>query len=70
MNKIINKFLLAGDKLMPRIHLGQPGFTYSTWRPFTKNVKNTLNLKKQDLRYLSKRILQSFISAWYGLRRF
>ena len=62
MNKIINRFLLAGDKLMPRIHLGQPGFTYSTWRPFTKNVKNTLNLKKQDLRYI---YLNEFYKAWF-----
>ena len=29
MNKIINKFLLTGDKFMPEIYLKQPGFTYS-----------------------------------------
>ena len=28
MNDIINKFLLAGDKFMPKMHLGKPGFTY------------------------------------------
>ena len=28
MNKIVNKFLLAGDKFMPKIYLKQPGFTY------------------------------------------
>ena len=27
MNKIVNKFLLAGDKFMPEMHLKQPGFT-------------------------------------------
>ena len=27
MNKIINKFLLTGDKFMPELHLKQPGFT-------------------------------------------
>ena len=44
MNKIVNKFLLAGDKLMPEMHLRQPargalhaGFTYIACRPFTKN---------------------------------
>ena len=37
MNDIINKFLLAGDKLMPEMHLRQPGFTYSDCGPFTKN---------------------------------
>ena len=29
MNKIVNKPLLAGDKFMPKMHLRQPGFTYS-----------------------------------------
>ena len=26
MNKIVNKFLLVGDKFMPEMHLKQPGF--------------------------------------------
>ena len=30
MNNIISKFLLAGDKFMPEMHLREPGFTYST----------------------------------------
>ena len=37
MNKIVNKFLLVGDKFMPELHLKQPGFTYSACGPFTKN---------------------------------
>ena len=37
MNQIANKFLLAGHKFMPEMHLKQPGFTYSACRPFTKN---------------------------------
>ena len=37
MNQIVNNFLLVGDKFMPEIHLKQPGFTYSTCVPFTKN---------------------------------
>ena len=37
MNKIVKKFLLAGDKFMPEIHLKQQGFTYSACGPFTKN---------------------------------
>ena len=36
MNEIINKFLLAGNKFMPEMHLKQPRFTYSTCGPFTK----------------------------------
>ena len=34
MNKVINKFLLAGDKFMPEIHLRQPQFVYSAYRPY------------------------------------
>ena len=37
MNKIINKFLLTGDKFMPKLHLKQPGFIYSAFGPFTKH---------------------------------
>ena len=37
MNEIINKVSLVGDKFMPEMHLKQPGFTYSTCGPFTKN---------------------------------
>ena len=37
MNEIVNKFLLAGDKFMPELHLKQPGFTYSACGPFTRN---------------------------------
>ena len=37
MNEIINKFLLAGDKFMPEMHLKQPEFAYSTCGLFTKN---------------------------------
>ena len=36
MNKIVNKFLLAGDKFMPEVHLIQSGFTYNACGPFTK----------------------------------
>ena len=37
MNKIVKRFLLAGDKFMPEMYLRQPGFTYSACRPFIKN---------------------------------
>ena len=37
MNEIVNKFLLAGDKFMPEMHLKQPGFTYRPFGSFTKN---------------------------------
>ena len=38
-NKIVNKFLLNGDKFLSELHLRQPRFTYSTWEPFTKHYK-------------------------------
>ena len=37
MNETVNKFLLVGDKFMPEMHSKQPGFTYITCGPFTKN---------------------------------
>ena len=37
MNERVNKFLLAGDKFMPDMHLNQSGFTFSACGPFTKN---------------------------------
>ena len=37
MNNIINKFLLAGDKFMPEMHLRQPRFVYSACGPFTRH---------------------------------
>ena len=39
MNKIINKFLLTGDKFMPELHLKQPGFTYCACGPLTKHCE-------------------------------
>ena len=37
MNEIANKFLLAGDKFMPEMHIRKPGYTYSACGPFTKS---------------------------------
>ena len=41
MNEIVNKFLLAGDKFMPEMHLKQPRFTFSACGWFTKKIKNS-----------------------------
>ena len=46
MNGIINKFLLAGDKFMPEMHLRQPQFTYSACGPLTKNKERIQRFKK------------------------
>ena len=37
MNNIINKFLLAGDKFMPKMHLRQSQFVYSACGPFARH---------------------------------
>ena len=55
MNEIVNKFLLAGDKFMPEMHLKEPGFTYSACGPFTKNKTRIQNFKeKGDTSYIYK----------------
>ena len=35
MNKIVNKFLLTGDKFITKLYLRQPGFNYNTCGLFT-----------------------------------
>ena len=42
MNEIANKFLLAGDIFIPKIHFRQPVFTYSVCATFTKNKERTI----------------------------
>ena len=41
MNETVNKFLLAGDKFMPEMHLKQLDFIYSACGPFTRNKERT-----------------------------
>ena len=55
MNEIVNKFLLAGDKFMPEMHLKLPGFTYSAFGPFTKNKERIQKFKQTgDTNYTYK----------------
>ena len=55
MNEIVNKFLLAGDKFMPEMHLKQPGFTYNACGSFTKNKEKIQKFMKiKDSRYIYK----------------
>ena len=46
MNNVINKFLLAGDKFMPEIHLRQPRFTYSACGTFIKHEQRIQKFNK------------------------
>ena len=52
MNNIINKFLLAGDKFMPEMHLRQPQFIYSACEPLLDKKKELKNLNKQVIRVI------------------
>ena len=53
MNNIINKFLLAGDKFMPEMHLRQPRFVYSACGPFTRHKGRIKEFKRTgDTRYV------------------
>ena len=55
MNEIVNKYLFAGDKFMPEMHLKQPGFTYSACGPFTKNKERIQKFKETgDTSYIYK----------------
>ena len=45
MNNLINKFLLAGDKFMPEMHLRQPQFGYSACGPFTRHKERIKEFK-------------------------
>ena len=64
MNETVNKFLLARDKFMPKMHLKQPEFTCNACGPFTKNIerikKKKKNREKGDLRYIYQNILWKF----------
>ena len=53
MNNVINKFLLAGDKFMPEMHLRQPQFVYSACGPFTRYKERIKTFKQTgDTRYI------------------
>ena len=55
MRQIINKFLLAGDKFMPEMHLRQPQFTYSACGPYTKHKQRIKKFKETgDTNYIYK----------------
>ena len=44
---------MSGDKLMPKLHLKQPGFTYCTLRPFSRNRQSIQIFKEMgDLSYI------------------
>ena len=58
MNEIVNKFLFAGDRFMPEMHLKKTGFTYSAFGPFTKNKERIQKfLQTRNANYIYKKDL-------------
>ena len=49
MNKIVNKFLLAGDRFMLEMHLKQTGFTLSAPGSFDKHKERILKFMQTEL---------------------
>ena len=74
MNEMVKKFLLAGDKVMPKIHLRQSRFTYIACEPLTINKEKIQKFQEtRDSRYtyqvkLQRASFQHYIA--YDLRRF
>ena len=72
MIQIVNKFLLAGDKFMPGMHLKQPEFAYSACRPFTKNKERIQKSKETEDKtiFTKTNLMRLLLSTWHGLWRF
>ena len=63
MNKIANKLLFVGDKLMPEMHLEQSRYPYNAYGPRTKNKQKIKKLKETgDSRYIYENELDK---AWF-----
>ena len=63
MNNVINKFLLAGDKFMPEMHLRQPRFVYSASGSFTRHKERIEEFKRtSDTRYIYRNELDKACS--------
>ena len=58
MNKIINKFLLTGDKVMNEYHLRKSRFTYSVFGLFTKHREKIQKFRgRGNLKHLYRKEL-------------
>ena len=64
MNKMINKFLLTGNKFMPELYLKQPVFSYSVCEPFTKHRERIQKFRETgNLKYLYRNALDKVCFA-------
>ena len=68
MNNIIDKFLFARDNLIPEMHLGQPGFTFSASELFTKNKTRIQKFNRSNRRlqvYLQEQSRSVLNKIWH-----
>ena len=49
MNQIVKRFLLAGDKFMPEIHLKEPHLRIVLVDHLVKTKKEFKNLRRQEI---------------------
>ena len=67
---MVNKFLLAGDKFVPEMHLKQPGCTYNACVPSTKNkerIQKFMQTGNTDYIYKNDRDRACFQHAWKNM---
>ena len=56
MNEIVNKFLLAGDKFTPEMHLKQPGLLIAVVDRLLKIKKKFKDFKKREIQAISTKM--------------
>ena len=54
MNKVGNTFLLAGEMLMPELHLRQPGFSFTACGPLTKRGEKIQKFRERSDLYMNE----------------
>ena len=61
MNKTVNRFLPAGDKFNPELHVRQPGFTYIACESYLEHCESTEKFRKTDhIKHLYRNELDNF----------
>ena len=68
MNVIVNKFLLAGEKYMPEMHLKQPRVTLVLVDPLQKTKNEFKNSKKQEIQttFIKRNLIRLvFNMVWF-----
>ena len=67
MNQVINKFLLAGDKFMPEMHLRQPQFVYSACGSLTRHKERIKKFEQTgDTRFIYRNELDKACFQHYS----